>query len=78
MAIQEHSGYVFKTMGDQFCAAFFSAPDAVAAALEAQRVIANENWEAVDGLRVRMAIHTGTADERMRTTTGLLSIALHA
>jgi predicted ATPase/class 3 adenylate cyclase len=63
-AIEERSGYVFKTIGDAFCAAFGQAQDALAAMLEAQRRLAAEDFAAVEGLRVRAAIHTGTADER--------------
>ena|GEM_PF-473883 len=63
-ALGAHGGYVFKTMGDAFCAAFARPEDAVAAALAAQRALAAEDFSAVDGLRVRIAIHTGTADER--------------
>jgi predicted ATPase/class 3 adenylate cyclase len=63
-AIAEHRGHVFKTIGDAFCAAFARAEDAVAAILVAQRALAAEDFSAVDGIRVRVAIHTGTADER--------------
>src|SRR4029079_8738762 len=35
--LQSHGGHIFKTIGDQFCAAFATAPEALAAALEAQR-----------------------------------------
>ncbi len=38
-AIESHGGYVFKTMGDSFCSAFTTAPDALAAALSAQRAL---------------------------------------
>jgi len=38
--------------------------DALAAALDAQRAPAAEDFSAVEGVRVRMALHTGTADER--------------
>jgi len=38
--------------------------DALAAALDAQRALAAEDFSAVEGVRVRMALHTGTADER--------------
>jgi predicted ATPase len=62
--IVAHKGHVFKTMGDAFCAAFARAEDAVAAMLAAQRALAAENFSTVDGLRIRAAIHTGTADER--------------
>jgi class 3 adenylate cyclase len=63
-AIAEHGGSVFKTIGDAFCSAFASPPDAVAAMLAAQHALAAEDFVAVDGLRVRVALHTGTADER--------------
>jgi predicted ATPase/class 3 adenylate cyclase len=63
-AIAAHDGYVFKTIGDAFCAAFWRPEDAVAAILDAQRALAIEDFSAVDGLRVRAAVHTGTADER--------------
>ncbi|MGA8534541.1 MAG: adenylate/guanylate cyclase domain-containing protein [Candidatus Tumulicola sp.] len=63
-AIAQHDGYVFKTIGDAFCAAFARAEDAVAAILDAQRALSAEDFSRVDGLRVRAAVHTGTADER--------------
>src|SRR5207302_3906955 len=63
-AIARHGGYIFKLMGDAFCVAFQSAPDAVAAALEAQRALAEEDFSGVGGLRVRVGLHTGRAEER--------------
>ena len=63
-AIEQNDGAVFKTVGDAFFAVFTTAADAIAAALAAQRVLQAEDWSAVDGLRVRTAIHTGVADER--------------
>jgi predicted ATPase/class 3 adenylate cyclase len=63
-AIEAQSGYVFKTIGDAFCAAFSSARDALEGAIDAQRQLAGEDFAAVDGLRVRMAIHVGDCDER--------------
>jgi len=62
--IKQQGGYVFKIMGDAFCAAFPTAPNAVAAAFDAQRALAKEDFSAVDGLRVRMGLHTGFAEER--------------
>lgn len=63
-AIEARRGYVFKTIGDAFCAAFWSAADALDAATDAQRCLEGEDFRAVDGLRVRMAIHAGETDER--------------
>ncbi len=62
--IKSHGGHVFKTVGDAFYGAFALAPDALTAALAAQRALALEDFTAVDGLRVRMALHTGSADQR--------------
>jgi class 3 adenylate cyclase/tetratricopeptide (TPR) repeat protein len=63
-AIEMHGGFVFKTIGDAFCAAFTTPESAAVAALAAQRALGAADFSAVDGLRVRMAINTGTADER--------------
>ena len=62
--IERWRGYIFKTIGDAFCAAFWTASDALGAAVEVQRRLGRENFVAVDGLSVRMAIHIGEADER--------------
>ena len=63
-AIAAHRGHVFKTVGDAFCAAFATAPAALYAALDAQgALLADAPGEAAP-LRVRMALHTGTAEER--------------
>jgi predicted ATPase/class 3 adenylate cyclase len=63
-AIAENAGHVFKTIGDAFCAVFGRAEDAIAAMLQAERVLANGDFSAVDGIRMRVALHSGTADER--------------
>lgn len=62
--IEAHGGRVFKTMGDAVCAAFETAPEALAAALEAQQALQAESWQQVEPIRVRVALHTGTADAR--------------
>jgi predicted ATPase/class 3 adenylate cyclase len=63
-AIEGHGGRVFKTIGDQFCAVFDTPPEAVAAALAAQRALQQTTWTEVGGLRVRMMLHTGVAEVR--------------
>ena len=63
-AIERHRGYVFKTVGDAFCAAFDTPLDAVRAAIDLQVALAKEDFSAVDGLRARAGLHTGYADER--------------
>src|SRR3712207_8402311 len=49
-------------MGDGLCAAFVTAPNAVAAALAAQRALGAEAWGTAGPLRVRMALHTGAVE----------------
>ena len=63
-AIEGNGGYVVKTMGDAFHAAFADAGQTVTAATEAQQLLGNEEWHPAITLRVRMAIHTGRCEER--------------
>ncbi len=62
--IERRRGYVFKTIGDAFCAAFSSIGDALRSAVEIQRRIEREDFRSVGGIAVRMSIHAGEADER--------------
>ena len=61
---ERHGGVVFKTVGDAFCVAFRRPQDALEAALDVQHVLHAEDFSSVGGLAVRMALHTGAADER--------------
>jgi predicted ATPase/class 3 adenylate cyclase len=61
-AIESNSGYVFKTVGDAFCAGFPTAGAALQAALAAQRAVAAEPWPTADPLLVRVALHAGAAE----------------
>jgi predicted ATPase/class 3 adenylate cyclase len=63
-AIHKHRGHIVKTTGDGFHAAFSRAQDAVDAAIDAQRSLQAEPWGEVGPLRVRVALHTGAAEER--------------
>jgi LuxR family maltose regulon positive regulatory protein len=63
-AVEEHKGYVFKTVGDAFCAAFATARAALEAALASQRALFREQWPENIELRVRIALHTGVGEER--------------
>ncbi len=62
-SIESHGGYVFKTVGDAFCAAFPTATDALASAIEIQEQVEKELWGETP-IRIRMSLHTGTAEER--------------
>ena len=63
-AIDAHDGYVVKTTGDGFHAVFDTADAAAMAALDAQVALAAEPWGEIGSLRVRMGLHTGTAEQR--------------
>jgi predicted ATPase/class 3 adenylate cyclase len=63
-SIGAQGGYVFKTVGDAFYAAFDSPMDAVAAAVAAQRALQATDWPGTGPLWVRMALHAGVAELR--------------
>ncbi len=63
-AIGRADGYVFKTLGDAFCAAFWTAQAGLDAALIAQRALADEDWPTSRPILVRMALHSGVCEER--------------
>src|SRR5215218_1306444 len=62
--IGERGGYVFKTVGDAFCAVFPTAPDALEAAISAQRALHTGSQDEESLLRVLIAIRTGDTEER--------------
>jgi class 3 adenylate cyclase len=63
-AIEEHGGYIFKTVGDAFCAAFATAAQGLNAILTAQRALAAELWGETGPIKVRAALHTGAVESR--------------
>lgn len=64
-AIYLHGGILFEMAGDSFVVAFSTAPPALDTALWAQRALYREEWPPEIGqIKVRMALHTGTAEMR--------------
>ena len=64
-SVEAHNGILFKVVGDAVQAAFPTAPDAVAAALAAQRALVQEAWpKSVGSVRVRIALHAAAATPR--------------
>ncbi len=63
-AIEATGGYVFKTVGDAFCAAFSTPTEAIGAVLAAQQALLDEPWPTQRAIRVRMGLHTGVCEER--------------
>jgi predicted ATPase/class 3 adenylate cyclase len=74
-AIERNAGFVFKTVGDAFCAAFPTALQGVQAAIEGQAALAREDWGAAS-VRVRMGLHTGEAETNGQDYHGYLSLSL--
>jgi predicted ATPase/class 3 adenylate cyclase len=64
-AIESHDGYIAQISGDSFIAAFHTAPDALAAALTAQRNLSAEPWIETGPICVRMGLHVGTPEVRV-------------
>src|ERR671919_1384413 len=58
-AIAEGEGTEIHTEGDAFFVVFHTAPQAVRAAVAAQRSLASHDWPHGQPLRVRMGLHTG-------------------
>jgi len=63
-AAQRRGGRVFKVVSEGVCAALPSAAEAVGAAVEAQSRFSRQAWPLPGGIRVRMAVHWGDAEER--------------
>jgi predicted ATPase/class 3 adenylate cyclase len=57
--VQRYGGYEQRTEGDSFFLVFEDASVAVAAAAEAQRLLAAQSWPGGVPVRVRMGLHTG-------------------
>ncbi len=55
----EHQGVEIGTEGDSFFVVFTSAPQATAAAVDAQRALAAESWPPGSEIRIRTGMHTG-------------------
>jgi class 3 adenylate cyclase len=62
-AVETHRGVLVKSIGDGMHAVFACPADAALAALAAQRALQAEAWGEMGPLRVRMALHTGVAEE---------------
>ncbi len=58
-AFAKYDGHEVDTQGDAFMVSFRRPVDAVSAAVEAQRALADEPWPEGLAVRVRMGLHTG-------------------
>ena len=78
-AIEAHTGFVFRVIGDSFSASFRNPNEALHAALDAQRALHNVTWTPGQ-IKVRMGIHTGVAQvqdpSKEERYTGYATLAL--
>ncbi len=73
-AFAEHGGREVDTQGDSFFVAFARAPDALAAAVAAQRALSGYAWPGDVPVVVRIGLHTG---EPHRAEHGYTGVAVH-
>jgi predicted ATPase/class 3 adenylate cyclase len=81
--VDAHGGKVFKHTGDGALAVFGSAADGLASAADLARRLTDQVHPDVGALKVRIAVHTGEAEERdddyfgpaLNRTSRLLSVA---
>jgi len=62
--VSENDGKIFKAAGDAFYVSFARPADAANAAIALQRAFLAEDFAEVQGIRVRMAVHFGSAEKR--------------
>lgn len=70
-SFEAHGGAEVDNQGDSFFVAFTRAKDAVLAAAESQRALAQQSWPGGASVRVRMGIHTGEAELASERYVGL-------
>jgi predicted ATPase len=63
-AVEGAAGAVIKTTGDGLLAVFHDPLQALQAALDGQRALRATAWGEIGALKVRMAVHSGTAELR--------------
>jgi class 3 adenylate cyclase len=73
-SLSAHGGEEVDTQGDAFFAVFSSPSACVAAAIQIQRAFLSHPWPAGEGVRVRMALHSGEAS---LTAAGLVGLGIH-
>lgn len=70
----QYNGHEVDTQGDAFFVAFARATDAISAAIDIQRALANHDWPDDSSVRVRIGLHTG---EPMLTADGYIGMDVH-
>ena len=73
-AVRRSGGHEVDARADEYLAAFAATPNAVTAAIEAQRSLAAAAWPNGSRVRVRMGIHAGRPT---LTASGYVGMAVH-
>ena len=68
--VAKYGGHIVKTVGDGFFTVFATAPAALQAAMSMQLAIQSEPWSLETKIRIRIAMHSGTAELRDRDYYG--------
>lgn len=63
-AVESNRGQIVKTTGDGMLAVFALARDAIDAAIASQAALGSQPWRDTGPLRVRIGVHTGSAEQR--------------
>src|SRR4051812_8978240 len=63
-AVEQHAGYVFRLTGNALWVAFETAAHGFGAVIAGQRDLVEASRREGSALRIRMALHTGAADEQ--------------
>lgn len=71
---QQYHGHEVDTQGDAFFVAFARATDAISAAIDIQRALADHAWPDGVTVQVRIGLHTG---EPMLTADGYIGVDVH-
>jgi len=74
-AVRRAGGREVDARGDEFFAVFRSAPQAIRAAMAAQRALAGHTWPGGAPVQVRMGVHSGRPT---LTDAGYVGLAVHA
>ncbi|MBV6477265.1 MAG: hypothetical protein HGGPFJEG_00002 [Ignavibacteria bacterium] len=73
-AIETNEGYVFEMVGDAFCSAFDKPGNAINAAVQIQRELADQKWNQAE-IKVRIGMHSGKVELINGKYSGYITLA---
>ena len=76
-ALSTHDGHEVDAIGDAYFAVFDQPHQALAAAVDAQRMLAAEQWPNGAALRIRIGVHTGEFSPDKNRELGYVGLDVH-